>query len=570
MKAITARLVLGLALTFASGNIARMTAEPKPVSFEWFEYSGTNAFEVKPGPGEYQNPILAGFYPDPSICRVGQDYYMVNSTFAYFPGIPIFHSRDLVNWDQLGHVIHRPEQLSYEGLGVSRAIFAPAISYHEGVFYVVCTMVDGIGNFVVTATNAAGPWSDPTPLPFEGIDPSIFFDDDGRAWIVNNGAPEGPPLYNGHRAIWIQEFDYRAKKMVGPRKVLVNGGVDITKKPIWIEGPHIYKVNGWYYLCCAEGGTGPGHSQVIFRSKNVDGPYTPWEKNPILTQRTLPANVPGAVTCTGHADLEIGPDGNWWAVFLGVRPYQAQFSPMGRETFLLPVNWTDDGWPVILPPQERVPLVCKAPRGVEVKPPKTLPLNGNFTWRDEFDQPTLSLAWIMLRAPKEQWWRIDAKAGKLSLVPRAELLSGRGNPSYLGRRVQHPRFIAATEFEPPGEQGVSAGLAAFQGEQYHYYAGAKRGTNGLTIFLEQYRGKEQKIVATAVVPAAKRLRLRIVAHDANCGFDYAVDDGAWRVLASELDAKMLTTGVAKGFVGATVGMHARIEPAPGPEQPQEK
>jgi xylan 1,4-beta-xylosidase len=135
--------------------------------------------------------------------------------------------------------------------------------------------------------------------------------------------------------------------MIGPRKVLVNGGVDISKKPIWIEGPHIYKVNGWYYLNCAEGGTGPQHSQVILRSKNVDGPYTPWEKNPILTQRDLSADVPDASTCTGHADLVIGPDNNWWAVFLAVRPYQGRFSPMGRETYLLPVKWTEDGWPVI-------------------------------------------------------------------------------------------------------------------------------------------------------------------------------------------------------------------------------
>lgn len=199
-------------------------------------------------------------------------------------------------------------------------------------------MVDGPGNFVVTAKNPAGPWSDPTPLRFGGIDPSIFFDDDGRAWIVNNDAPQGRPLYSGHRAIWIQEFDYKAQKMVGPRTLLVNGGIDISKKPVWIEGPHLYKLNSWYYLCCAEGGTGSEHSQVILRSKKVDGPYKSWEKNPILTQRDLNGNVPGAVTCTGHADLEIGPDGNWWAVFLAVRPYQGRFSPMGRETFLLPVT----------------------------------------------------------------------------------------------------------------------------------------------------------------------------------------------------------------------------------------
>lgn len=553
--------VLGLSLQCVSVGTAQV-AKPRPIAFHWFEYCGTNAVEVNPGPGQYRNPILAGFYPDPSICRVGPDYYMVNSTFAYFPGIPIFHSRDLVNWEQLGHVIHRPEQLRYHGLGVSRAIFAPAISHHDGVFYVVCTMVDGLGNFVVTATNPAGPWSDPVQLPFEGIDPSIFFDDDGRAWIVNNGAPPGPQRYRGHRAIWIQEFDYKAKKMVGPRKLLVDGGVDITKQPAWIEGPHIYKRDGWYYLCCAEGGTGPGHSQVVFRSKNVDGPYTPWNKNPILTQRTLDPTTPGAVTCTGHADMEVGPDGNWWAVFLGVRPYQGRYSPMGRETFLLPVEWTDDGWPVILPPQARVPLVCNAPGAAEVKHSKSHPLNGNFIWRDEFDRPTLSPAWIMLRAPEETWWRVDIKAGKLNLTPRTERLSGRGNPSYLGRRVQHPRFSAATELDMPVEPGVSAGLAVFQGERFHYYAGVKRDTNGVVLFLERFRGGESGIHTTVQLPEAQTLRLRVVAHDDKCAFEYAPGTESWKTLATDLDATLLTTEVAGGFVGATVGMHARIETAP--------
>lgn len=547
--------------TFAIGCAISyvMAGERTPVWFDWFEYTGTNAVEVTVGQGEYQNPILAGFYPDPSICRVGNDFYMVNSTFAYFPGIPIFHSRDLVNWEQIGHVIHRPDQLNYDGMGVSRAIFAPAISYHDGVFYVVCTMVDGLGNFVVTATNPAGPWSAPTPLPFEGIDPSIFFDDDQRAWIVNNGAPQGQPLYNGHRAIWIQQFDYKSKKMIGPRTVLVDGGVDITKKPVWIEGPHIYKHNGWYYLCCAEGGTGPGHSQVIFRSKKVDGPYVPWDKNPILTQRSLSPTVPGAVTCTGHADLVIGPDDNWWAVFLGVRPYQGRFSPMGRETFLLPVKWTADGWPVILPANERVPLVCKSPRGVEVKQSDDLPLNGNFTWRDEFDKPTLSFAWIMLRAPKETWVRIDTNASKLCLIPRAERLSGRGNPSYLGRRVQHPRFAAATALEVPTESGVSAGLAVVQSERFHYYAGVKRGADGPVLFLERFRGTESGILTTITLPRAKTVMLRVIVHDAKCSFDYATDEVLWEPLATGLDATILTTEVAGGFVGATVGLHARTE-----------
>jgi xylan 1,4-beta-xylosidase len=563
MKSNTRLFTLGMLALVLATNFA--SAQNRPVSFDWFEYSGRDAVDASAS--EYRNPILAGFYPDPSICRVGDDFYLINSTFAYFPGIPIFHSRDLVNWRQIGHVIDRPDQLRYDGRRVSEAIFAPAMSHYKETFYVVCTMVGAEGNFVVSATNAAGPWSNPTQLRFEGIDPSLFFDEDGRAWMVNNGAPEGPAQYNGHRAIWIQEFDYSARKMVGPRKVIVNGGIDISKKPIWIEGPHLYKRNDWYYLCCAEGGTGPQHSQVILRSRKVDGPYTSWEQNPILTQRTLSPDAPGAVTCTGHADLVIGPDNNWWAVFLGVRPYQGKYSPMGRETFLLKVKWTDDGWPIILPPEERVPLVGKSPGGVSVRPSQAVPLNGNFTWRDEFKEPALSSLWIMLRTPKQPWFSLDSAAGKLKLVPQTELLSGKGNPSFLGRRIQHARFTASTSLEAPNDPGVSAGLAVFQNERHHYFAAVRRETNSISIFLERLKGTDQSVVKSVSLPSAGSIAFRVTGNDAKCTFEYAREKGSWNTLAADLDATLLTTDVAGGFVGATIGPHARIEKEQPANQP---
>lgn len=531
------------------------------VGFHGFEYSGQDPiFDAAGiGAGEYYNPILAGFYPDPSICRVGEDYYLVNSTFAYFPGIPVSHSRDLVNWRQIGHVIHRPEQLRYDGIGVSGAIFAPAITHHEGLFWVVCTMVGGGGNFVVTASDPAGPWSDPVFLHFEGIDPSLYFDDDGRAWMVNNGAPIGAPLYDGHRAIWIQEFDPAGRRMIGPRKLIVNGGVDLSAKPIWIEGPHIYKRQGWYYLCCAEGGTGPGHSQVIFRSRRVDGPYMPWDRNPILTQRDLPPDVPGAVTSLGHADLEIGPDGLWWAVFLGVRPYQRDYSPMGRETFLLPVSWTEDGWPMMLPPGVRLPLTGPSPEGAQVLQPPDAPLNGSFTWRDSFDRDELSPVWIMLRQPKENWWSLDPASGMLELTPRPDSLAGTGNPSYLGRRVQHAVFSASTEVDVPLSLGVSAGLAAFQGERHHYFLAVRREGAFARVYLERIQGGELEEIAFARVPASGKIALGMDAVEAQVSFRYRADGGEWVPLVEGADAKILTTHVAGGFVGATVGMHARID-----------
>ncbi|MDQ8203521.1 glycoside hydrolase family 43 protein [Pelagicoccus sp. SDUM812003] len=536
-------------------------ATPEAVAFDWFEYSGHDkTISRVVEPGQFHNPILSGFYPDPSICRAGDDYYLVNSTFAYFPGLPIFHSKDLVNWKQVGNAIDRPSQLTYDGLEVSMGIFAPAITYHDGLFYLICTHVTREGNFVLTAEDPAGPWSDPYVLKFRGIDPSLFFDDDGRAWIVNNDDPEGEPLYEGHRAIRIQEFDLEAMQVKGPRKVLVNGGVDISTKPIWIEGPHLYKKDGWYYLSAAEGGTGPGHSQVVFRSKKVDGPYEPWDRNPILTQRGLPDKVFGAVTCTGHSDLVEGPDGKWWATFLGVRPYDGSASPMGRETFLMPVEWTEDGWPTILPVDERVPLYLDAPGGAVVETSESLPLSGSFTWRDQFDSGTLSKAWIMLRAPSEQWWSFEQGwEGSVAIAPRKATLSSKENPSYLARRVQHHEFYAETLMEVPSEEGVSAGLALFQNDRFHYFLAARRLGQKSILSLERVKDGETEVLNEVEVANTDKIALRVEGDEDLCSFEYAVKPDAWLTLAANLDARMITTAVAGGFVGATVGMHARLD-----------
>ncbi|MEJ1971059.1 MAG: glycoside hydrolase family 43 protein [Lacunisphaera sp.] len=553
-------------------GVTTSAAEPAPVAFDSFTYTGRDAVFDSPLPaGRYRNPILAGFYPDPSVCRVGDDYYLVNSTFGYFPGIPLFHSRDLVNWTQLGHVIDRPTQLNYDGVGITRGIFAPALSHHDGTFYLVCTMVDAGGNFVVTATNPAGPWSDPVWLNFDGIDPSLFFDDDGRAWLVNNGnPPDNQPLYQGHRAIWIQEFDYRARKLVGPRRIIVNGGVDLAKKPVWIEGPHLYRRNGWYYLCCAEGGTSVQHSQVILRSKSVTGPFVPWDQNPILTQRDLDSAAPHAITCTGHADLVIGPDGQWWSTFLACRPYAGgKLWATGRETFLLPVTWTDDGWPVILPRGERVPYVSKAPAGpalvagprpADKRQPCMESLTGNFTWHDDFDQPALSFAWIMARAPKEKWWQLAG--GHLNLVPRADRLSGKGNPSFLARRIQHAKFEAAAKLEVPAAIGTSAGLVLFQSENHHYYFAIKRTAAGLEAFLEKWNGQAAEILASKPLGSTKSVTLTVAVDERQSSFSLTADDGQPVVLVPAEDALAITVQAAGDglhFTGAVVGLHARTE-----------
>lgn len=559
------RLILASLVAFSMPLplLAQDSANTTTIAFDWFTYTGNDhVFADELPAGSYRNPILTGFYPDPSICRVGEEYYLINSTFAYFPGIPIFQSKDLVNWKQIGHVINRAGQLNYDGLGVSRGIFAPAISHHDDRFYVACTHVDAGGNFFVTATNPAGPWSDPVWLDFEGIDPSFFFDTDGRAWVVNNGGPEGKPLYEGHRAIWIQEFDVKAQKLIGPRSVLVNGGVDLSKKPICIEGPHLFKRGGWYYLCCAEGGTGDDHSQVIFRSKEVTGPFIPWERNPILTQRDLPGDRPSPVTCAGHADLVCTSEGSWWAVFLGCRPYHDRYYTTGRETFLLPVTWNDEDWPVILPSGRTIPFILPGPKNlvsVAQKDRLNPPLSGNVSWRDDFDDSALALSWFMLRQPHETWWSLTKPSGSLSLLARRDRLDGRGNPSFVARRVQHARFDATTMLAIPQQNGVSAGLVLFQNETHHYYFGVSRRDEGLVLFIERFNGKGPEILARRDLPTTSQIAIKIVARDSLCSFAYASETGAWATLLSDADATLLTTQAAGGFVGAVIGLHARTE-----------
>src|SRR3954466_14905216 len=274
MTTIPKRVALCCAALLAGMLPVPARAVPAPTArFEWFEYRGSDPVDstLHTRMQDYRNPILPGFHPDPSVTRVGSDYYLVNSTFAYFPGLPIFHSRDLVRWTQIGNAIDRPDMLDFGRLGLSRGVFAPSITYHDGTYYIVNTCVDCGGNFIITARDPAGPWSNPVWLPAleGGIDPSLFFDDDGKAWLVNNGPPVETPRYPGHRAIWLQEFDVRAMRTIGPRQVLVDGGVNPAANPVWIEGPHILKVGGYYYLTCAEGGTEVRHSQVVLRSRTV-------------------------------------------------------------------------------------------------------------------------------------------------------------------------------------------------------------------------------------------------------------------------------------------------------------
>ena len=561
-NAVRGLLGIALALLAASGN-AQAAKDAPPVYFDWFEYNGRDAAFDAPLPaGHYRNPVLAGFHADPSIVAANGKFYLVNSSFTYFPGIPVFESTDLVHWKQIGNVIDRPTQLDFDGLSVSRGIFAPTIEFHDGTFYVVTTATDSGGNFIATARDPAGPWSDPHWLPtIGGIDPSLFFDHDGKVYLLNNDEPPGPARYDGHRAIWMQQIDLARFQPVGPRKVLIDGGVEPEKNPIWIEGPHLYKRDGWYYLSDAEGGTGPQHSQVVLRSRDVWGPYAPYAGNPILTQRDLPMDRPLPITNAGHADLVEGPDGSWWAVFLAIRNYQRRHYNTGRETYLLPVQWRD-GWPEILPADQAIPYVVKAPSWMQGEATQA-PSTGNFSHRDEFDGPALASEWLRVRVPRSAWADLAARPGSLAVHPLAEGLETLRNPAFLGRRQQHLRFEASTAMTTP-VPGVAAGLAAFQSEAYWYFLGVRRLEGDLVaVFLEGRDGSgTTRTLATRDVAATDALRLKIDGDEGDYGFAFDTGDGrGWQTLARQVDGTVLSTDRAGGFVGALLGPFARDERA---------
>jgi beta-xylosidase len=549
-----------------SPNVEPSRSNPPIARFDWFSYEGHDSVykTLKPGPDEFLNPILAGFYPDPSITRAGDAYYLVTSSFVYYPGVPIFRSTDLVHWMQIGSVLDRPSLLHVDSAGISRGIFAPVIRYHDGTFYMITTLVDRGGNFIVTTNDPAKEWSDPIWLrEIDGIDPSLFFDDDGKAYITNNGPPIGKPLYEGHRAIWIQEYDAASKKMVGPRSVIVNGGVDLSKKPIWIEAPHILKVKGQYYLICAEGGTADQHSEVVFRASSPLGPYTPYSGNPILTQRHLNPSRPFPVTSTGHADFVETPNGEWWAVFLGTRPYQDDSYNIGRETFLLPVKWVD-GWPVILTGQETVPYALKRPS----LPASTSAIpfgGGNFAVRDEFSEVELPTYWTFMRTVREQWFDLTSNPGWLSIRARGDDISGPGQPSFIGRRQQHLAASASTamRFEPQ-RPGDKAGLVAFQNEAHHYFIGVARTGDTTVVRVELSDGDRVRDSVLASVPIRvgrdATVFLKIDARGARYDFSYATHEGQWIPLVRDADGTILSTKHAGGFVGTMLGMYAYAVP----------
>lgn len=492
----------------------------------------------------FRNPILPGCYPDPSICRVGEDYYLVTSSFEYFPGLPIFHSRDLVHWQQIGHVLDRASQLDLDEIRPSGGLYAPTIRYHDGIFYVINTLVDSrsrSGNFIVTATHPEGPWSEPHWLAeAEGFDPSLFFDEGGRVWFTANRLRE-EGYYTGHSEIYLREIDIKNMKLIGEEFVLWDGAV---KGAVWAEAAHIYKANGYYYLLIAEGGTAHHHAVSIARSRNITGHYEVNRGNPILTHRHLGLDYP--IVGTGHADLVETQNGEWWMVCLAMRPYGGYYYNLGRETFLVPARWEED-WLIVSPGTGRVEFEYSVP---------DLPEHAfeSPSLRDEFDHPSLALHWNFLRTPRDDFYSLTERTGFLRLKLRPQQLAEWSNPSFVGRRQQHIHCMAETVMEfTPHSANECAGLVLVQNNDFHFRFVVTCEGEPLICLIKRSHGTDE-VLATQPVPAGS-YTLKVTAHEQNYNFSFSIN-GLWHSLAENVDGRILSTPVAGGFVGAYIAMYA--------------
>lgn len=502
---------------------------------------------------KFENPILPGFYPDPSICRVEEDYYMATSSFCYFPGLPVFHSKDLVHWDQIGHAINREEQLDYMDCDHSGGLWAPTIRYHNGYFYIINTfnLKDSEAhpnnickNFVIRTDDIrSGNWSDPIFIAgADGIDPSLFWDDDGRLWYTGNCCPT-PMKWVGHRAIYLMELDPETFQPLGKRTIIWDGAYTHCD---YIEAPHLYKTDGWYYLMVAAGGTQENHSVMISRSKCVEGPYEVCPRNPVITARHSWKNP--AFASVGHGDLVQTQRGEWWMVLLAVRPYSGYQYNMGRETCLLPIAWDEQGWPYAdnesgtLRQYERMPdlPVCHS------RPALTA---------DNFENLSLGIQWNTMRPWTNKKPDLVSRPGYLRLYAGKEKISDSKHCAFVGRRQRHFSFMAVTKMEAYLEKEDFAGLAIIQNHKNYILFGLEKQTDKAMLKLTICEQGKNITCFEEKFEDAGKIYLGVQAHTEDYGFFYSETEGDYIQIGQKVPAALLSTAKTGGFTGVYIGMY---------------
>lgn len=481
---------------------------------------------------QYRNPIIPGFHPDPSICRVGDDFYIVNSSFQYFPGVPIYHSKDLANWRQIGNVLTRESQLNLKGTTSWLGIYAPTIRYHQGTYYMITTNVGNGGNFMVTAQSPEGPWSEPIWLEQQGIDPSLYFEGD-KCYMVSN--PDN--------TITLCQIDPKTGRRLTPSKALWQG-----TGGRYPEGPHIYKKDGWYYLLISEGGTELAHRLTIARSRRIDGPYEANPQNPLLTHCSM-AGQSNPIQGTGHGDFVQAQDGSWWIVFLAYRNYGGSYHHLGRETYLAPVEWGEGEWPVVNGGQPVDTLMA-------AKLPVAAPLRQPARLRTTFDRP-LGPEWVCIQNPDSS--RYQLHEGRLRLISSICNLTENDRPTFVGRRQESAVFTAETQLD--GYElmtGDEAGLSVYQINDGHADFCLRNTKQGPTLCL-RLRMKSLDCLLRSVDLPTTTCTLRVSSDGNMYYFDYSTDGGRHFQRFDRLDCSLLSTEVVGGFTGMTIGMFAALD-----------
>jgi xylan 1,4-beta-xylosidase len=528
-----------------------------------------------------RNPILPGFNPDPSVVRVGNDYYIATSTFEWFPGVQIHHSRDLAHWRLITRPLNRASQLNLLGDPDSCGVWAPCLTYADGLFWLVYTDVKRFGrttvggasgaslrdfhNYLVTSPRIDGDWSDPVPLNSSGFDPSLFHDDDGRKYLVNM-LWDHRPGNNRFAGIVLQEYSVKERRLIGERKTIFTG------TPLgFTEAPHLYKRNGWYYLLTAEGGTGWGHAVTMARSRILAGPYELHPDTHILSARHRPD---AELQRTGHADLLETQSGETYMVYLCGRPLRNRGRcTLGRETAIQKMTWGKDDWLRTLDGQGIPTLETPAPTlsglyattGGEDQGKEVVSSSAHTVSRHDFDGPQLPLEFQWLRTPwPEGIFSLTARTGFLRLLGR-ETIGSLFRQSLVARRQQSHCFSAATvvEFEPEHFQQMAGLVCYYNGAKFHY----------LCISHDETVGKHLRAMSCVpdspqtdaftppiAIPAGRPLHLRVEVDYERLHFGYRVGgaDHDWRWLPQQFDASVLSDeATAPGlpnFTGAFVGM----------------
>lgn len=478
--------------------------------------------------------IIGGFSPDPSICRVDSDYYLCNSSFTWYPGLPIYHSTDLEHWKLVSHAIDRPGMITLDDVKDKDGVWAPTIRYHDGLFYLFCNVSNG-GSFFITAKDVKGPWSRPVYIKDEkgvkamGIDPDIFWDEDGQAYYLSNSGKFPGRKYKGSTAIYLQKIDLSTGTLLGNRQYIATGHAFNAK---YAEGPHLYKIGEKYVLLVAEGGTDFYHASTILTSKNITGPYLAQQNNPVLTNRNLGHNA--AIQCVGHADLVDTPDGNWFAVCLGKRmlfaPEQKNVGyAFSRETFLVPVT-IEGGEFFFNPGFGCIPSVPVEQQADGNQKPRTI--------------------WYYNRIPHEKFETWNGNTVIMRLLP--ECIDSLVSPAMILTKVSPMGFDAAVRLTfNTKKANEEAGLVLHRNNQA--YIAVLKGKGMLRVFVCD-KGLKKEIAA--IPYATNDVVLRMTVRGLDASIQYGTGDDDMKVAAHVSITPLADDGKLNRFNGVGFGMYA--------------